>query len=83
MKGSQASAAAEALGKIYDAIVETVNEADPAIGAPGGHIYAALASGVGLRLDQYEQIMAALVRAGKVRREGECYFPANTIGGKQ
>lgn len=59
------------LSQICDAIVEVARAAEP-IGAPGGHIYAALAT-TGMRLDQYEQIMAGLVSAGKLRRDGDCY----------
>lgn len=63
--------AALVIRQIADAIVQTAKEAGP-MGIPGGHVYAALMT-YGLRLDQYEQIMAALVQAGKLRREGECY----------
>lgn len=64
---------AKALRLIADTIVEAIKEADPTIGAPGGHIYAALMT-AGMTLDQFNQIMAGLVRAGKLRKEGECYF---------
>lgn len=61
------------LKQILGAVVETVREAGPT-GAPGGHIYAALMH-VGVTLDQYERIMAELVRAELVVKRGQCYFP--------
>lgn len=67
---------AAALRAIADAIIETVKAADPIIGAPGGHLYAALMS-VGCTLHQFEQIMSALVRVGKLTKRGECYFAVN------
>jgi len=62
----------KALKAVADAIIETVQGAGP-MGAPGGHIYAALMA-QGCTLHQYEQIMSGLVRAGKLRKSGECYF---------
>lgn len=62
----------KALKAVADAIIETVRGAGP-FGAPGGHIYAALMA-QGCTLHQYEQIMSGLVRAGKLRKSGECYF---------
>jgi hypothetical protein len=64
----------KALKAVADAIIETVQLAGP-MGAPGGHIYAALMAN-GCTLHQYEQIMSGLVRAGKLRKSGECYFSA-------
>jgi hypothetical protein len=43
------------------------------LGAPGGVIYAAL-MGQGCTLSQFESLMAGLVRAGKLRRDGDLYF---------
>jgi len=63
------------LGAITDVILETVNEADPMIGAPCGHIYAALAS-FGIRLDQYQAIESALIKTGQVVKRNHCLFPA-------
>jgi hypothetical protein len=57
---------------IADAIVEAIKEAGP-LGAPGGAIYAAMTA-QGITLVQYEQLMAALVATGKVRRQGHLYF---------
>lgn len=63
----------KALKAVMDAIIEVVRQTQGSMGAPGGHIYAALmAHGVTLR--QYEQIMSGLVRVGKLRKQGECYF---------
>jgi hypothetical protein len=64
----------KALKQIADAIIESVKAAGP-LGAPGGTIYAALMAH-GCTLNQYEQIMAGLVRAGKLRKSGECYHVA-------
>jgi hypothetical protein len=61
-----------ALKAVGDAIIETVSLAGP-LGAPGGHIYAALMTH-GATLEQYDQIMSDLVRAGKLRKRGDCYF---------
>ena len=65
-----------ALKFIADSIIESVKVAGP-LGAPGGHIYAAL-MGQGCTLHQYEQIMSGLVKAGKLRKSGECYFAVET-----
>jgi hypothetical protein len=62
-----------ALRRIAAIIIEAVSVADPMIGAPGGHIYAALMAH-GCTFNQYEQLMSGLVRAGKLRKAGECYF---------
>lgn len=62
---------AKALRVVCDIIMEAVNAAGP-MGAPGGHIYAGLMS-AGCTFQQYEQLMAGLVRAGKLRKDGECY----------
>jgi len=44
------------------------------LGAPGGHLYAALMS-AGCTLNQFEQIMSGLVQSGDLAKRGECYFP--------
>ena len=61
----------KALSAVCDTVVETVNEAGD-LGVPGGHLYAAMMT-IGMSLGTFEQIMAALVKAGKVRKAGECY----------
>ncbi len=60
-----------ALRRILDAVCEAVKAAGP-LGAPGGHLYAALMAH-GCTMEQFNGIMAGLVRAGKLRKSGECY----------
>jgi len=61
----------QAVRRIGVAILETVRESG-ALGAPGGHLYAALMAH-GCTLHQFEQIMGGLERAGMVRKSGDCY----------
>lgn len=63
----------KALKAVADAIVDVVRQTQGTFGAPGGHLYAALMVH-GITLHQYEQIMAGLVTAGKLRKQGDCYF---------
>lgn len=65
---------AAALKVLVDAVVGTVKEAGP-LGAPGGVIYAALMAH-GCLLEQFESLMEALVRLGKVTKRGDCYHAA-------
>jgi len=67
----------KALRAIGNIVIVAVSVADPHIGAPGGHIYAALMT-AGCTLSQYQQIMSGLVRAGLLRQSGECYFVTET-----
>jgi len=62
----------EALRLVVAATLDAVKAAMP-IGAPGGVIYAAL-MGQGCTLNQYTSLMAALVRNGKLRQDGDLYF---------
>ena len=62
---------AAALRLALQAILDAVKEAG-STGAPGGVLYAALLDRMSLH--QFEQIMSALVKAGKLRREGDLYF---------
>ncbi len=64
----------QALFQICQAVIESVELAGD-LGAPAGHLYAALMT-VGCSLDQFESIMSALVKAGKLRRSGDLYFKA-------
>ena len=64
----------QALRLIVSATLEAVQAAGPS-GAPGGVIYAALMA-QGASLSQYQSLMASLVRAGKLRQDGELYFIA-------
>lgn len=57
---------------MLDAVVDAVKAVAPA-GAPGGVIYAAL-MGHGCSFNQYTSLMAGLVRNGKLRQDGDCYF---------
>lgn len=61
-----------ALRKVADAIIDTVKQAG-SLGAPSGPMYAALMT-QGCSLNQYQAIMGGLVRAGKLRQEGDLYF---------
>jgi hypothetical protein len=59
------------LRQIGRAILESVKEAG-VLGAPGGIMYAAM-MGQGCTLNQFEQIMSGMVRAGVLTKSGECY----------
>ena len=71
--GMTKTEAQRALLAICTAIVEAVKESPE--GAPAGSIYLALMEH-GCSLAQFEQIMAALVEAGRLRKEGHLYFAA-------
>lgn len=58
--------------QIMGAIKDAVDEAGP-MGAPGGHLYAAVMSF--MTLEQFETIMGVLVKAKLVEKRGQCYFP--------
>ena len=62
---------AKALRRIAKAIIEACDAAG-SLGAPGGIMYAAL-MGQGCTLQQFEQIMAGMVKGGMLERSGECY----------
>lgn len=64
--------ALKALRAICDAIVETVS-AQGHTGAPAGVIYAALAT-QGCTLEQFNGIMAGIVSAGLLWKDGLTYF---------
>lgn len=66
-----------ALQQICDAIIESVKAAG-AMGAPGGILYAALMT-QGCTLNQFDSIMGALVRLGKLTKQGQCYFANPSI----
>ncbi len=67
-------AQATALKQICDAVIDTVKQSGP-MGAPGGILYAALMA-YGCSLSQFESLMGALVRAGKLTKHGDCYRAA-------
>jgi len=62
----------EALKAIVSAVVEAVAAAGEA-GAPAGVLYAGLMQ-YGCKKSQFDSLMPALVRAGKLRQEGHLYF---------
>ena len=62
----------QALSAICAAVTDAVKGAGP-MGAPAGHLYAALMS-TGMGLDSFNALMSALVRLGKVQQRGQCYF---------
>ncbi len=63
----------EAVALITVTILEAVKAAGP-LGAPGGHLYAAMMGSC--TLAQFQRFMAALVQAGVLRKEGQVYFAA-------
>lgn len=65
----------QAIRAVGDAIVEAV-KAGGTTGAPAGVMYAALMQ-YGCTLDQFNQFTGALVRAGKIRRQGNLFFLAD------
>ena len=65
-------AAVRALVAITNIIVDVVRSSGTE-GAPGGVLYAALMR-YGCTLEQFEQIMGALVIAKKVTKRGQLYF---------
>ncbi len=67
-----ATAKARAMAAVLLGVIDAVKEAGP-VGAPGGVIYAGLMA-QGCSLEQSEQIMAALVGAGRLHRRGDLYF---------
>jgi hypothetical protein len=62
----------KALAMIVAAVVDAVKAAGPS-GAPGGVLYAALMA-QGCTMSQFESLMGALVRAGKLTQSGHLYF---------
>ena len=60
-----------AVTMIVHAVLDTIRESGP-MGAPSGILYAGLMA-QGCSLSQYQSLMGALERAGKVRLDGDCY----------
>lgn len=69
MTSTQATAA---LKEICDTIVSAVKAAGP-MGCPSGNLYAVLMT-AGCTMEQYDQMMGALVKAGKLTKQGHLYF---------
>ena len=65
---------AAALQAVVAAILDAIRAAGPT-GAPAGVLYAALMA-QGCTLNQFESLMGALCRAGKVRQNGHLYTVA-------
>jgi hypothetical protein len=61
-----------ALLRAVDAVLDTIREMGRD-GAPAGPLYLAL-MGMGCTLGQFEMLMDALVRTGKVRKQGDVYY---------
>lgn len=59
------------LRSVCHGVIEAVEAAGP-MGAPGGHLYAALMT-YGFSLHQFEGLMNGLVKAGKLVKVGHCY----------
>ena len=68
---SLTDAQARAVRGIAAALLDTIEESGD-MGAPGGLMYAALASK--LSLTQFESITLPMVRRGYLRIENDCYF---------
>mgnify|MGYP001005788984 CR=1 FL=1 len=62
----------QALRTIVGAVTEAIAAAGET-GAPGGVLYAALMS-QGCTLSQFESLMGALCRTGRIVKRGECYY---------
>jgi hypothetical protein len=58
--------------KLILAVYDTIKEMGPE-GAPSGPIYAAL-MGMGIRLDDYNAIIEALIKAKMVERKGHVLY---------
>jgi len=63
-----------AVRAIADAIVDGISAAG-SMGAPSGHVYAALMS-TGISYEQYCSFINALVAGGKIRQRGNLLFAA-------
>jgi hypothetical protein len=71
---TQTNDAARGLILLLQALLETVQEAG-ANGAPAGAMYVALMSQwPNMTANQFNQLMGVLVKAGRVRHSGHCYY---------
>ena len=61
-----------ALAAVCKAVLEAIQLTGDQ-GAPGGVLYAGL-TGFGCNINQFESLMAALIRTGKIRKSGDLYF---------
>ena len=63
------------LKEVMFATLDAIKAAGPT-GAPAGVLYAGLMS-YGCNITQFESLMSALERTGKIRREGDLIFAIN------
>lgn len=63
---------ARGIATVLELIVEAVKESG-AHGMPGGSLYAALMA-YGCSFSMYEELMAVLLREGRVVKRGQLYF---------
>ena len=69
---SAQSTRSKQVAHVIDAVIEAVSVADVNVGAPGGVMYAVLSAFMSLH--EFENLMINLVRAGLLRKSGQCYF---------
>jgi hypothetical protein len=60
--------------RVAEAVTLVVNELPQGEGAPGHALYAGILAF--LSINEFETMMRGLVFAGRVRREGDLYYPA-------
>ena len=60
--------------RVAEAVTLVVNELPRGEGAPAHALYAGIIAF--LSIDEFETMMRGLVFAGRVRREGDLYYPA-------
>jgi hypothetical protein len=58
--------------QLVEVVIDRVKDAGPQ-GAPAGPLYATLMS-AGMTLQQFEQMMDAIVKSGRLRKSGHLYF---------
>ncbi len=61
-----------ALKQVCDAVIDAVKTAGE-LGAPSGSVYAALMA-FGCKIEQYEMLIDILIKAGKLRKQGNLLF---------
>jgi len=71
MNNPQALNQIQAMRKVLDAVIDAV-KASP-MGTPEGSLYAVLMT-QGCSLNQFEAIIGALCKAGKIRKQGHLLF---------
>lgn len=71
---------ARGIAAVLELIVEAVKDTGPE-GLPAGLLYAALMA-YGCSFSMYEELMAVLLREGRVVRRGQLYFVKDSAGGR-